>query len=279
MVKLPLSKRILVHAGILVGCIVMIYPLLWMFVSSFKPEIEIFRDPSLIPRMVTLQNYFVGWNAFQVPFGRFFLNSIIIVAFACTGTVITCSMAAYAFARLRFVLRKPLFAIMLATLMLPFHVTVIPQYIIFNELGWINTFLPLIVPAALGLHAFFIFLIVQFIRAIPRELDQQAEIDGCGPIRTYMYLIMPLSVPALMTAVILQFIWRWNDFFQQLLYLADMRLYTVTLALRQFVDAMGRSHWGPLFAMSVLSLLPMFIVFIFFQKYLIEGIVTGGVKG
>jgi multiple sugar transport system permease protein len=192
--------------------------------------------------------------------------------------LISCSMAAYAFSRLNFALKKVFFAIMLTTLMLPFHVTVIPQYIMFNKLGWINSYLPLIVPKFFG-EGFFIFLIVQFIRSLPKELDQAAAIDGCGPIRLYWYLILPLTVPALITTTIFTFIWTWNDFFSQLLYISDIRLFTIALALRLFTDSMGESSWGALFAMSILSLIPVFLMFVFFQKYLIEGIAAGGVKG
>lgn len=188
-------------------------------------------------------------------------------------------MAAYAFARINFKFKKILFAIMLTTLMLPFHVTVIPQYIVFDSLGWINTYWPLILPKFLAVEGFFIFLLTQFIRGIPRDLDQAAKIDGCGPIQIYWRIIMPLSIPALMTTMIFTFIWTWNDFFSQLLYISELDLYTVSLGLRMFNDSMGQSSWGPLFSMSILSLIPVFIIFIFFQRYLIEGITTGSVKG
>lgn len=188
-------------------------------------------------------------------------------------------MAAYAFARLDFKFKKVLFGVMLVTMMLPFHVTVIPQYIMFNKLEWINTYIPLILPKFLAVDGFFIFLMVQFIRSIPKELDEAAKMDGCGPIRMFYTLIMPLALPAVITTVIFTFIWTWNDFFSQLLYLSDIKLYTVALGLRMFLDAMGQNSWGALFAMSTLSLIPLFIIFIFFQKYLIEGITAGGVKG
>ena len=188
-------------------------------------------------------------------------------------------MAAYAFARLDFTLKKVFFAIMLITLMLPFHVTVIPQYIMFNKLEWVNTYLPLTVPKFLATDGFFVFLMVQFMRTIPKELEEAAKMDGCGPIKMYWYLILPLSLPALITTMIFTFIWTWNDFFTQLLYLSDFQMQTVAVGLRMFVDSMGESSWGALFAMSTLSLIPLFAVFIFFQRYLIEGITAGGVKG
>jgi len=273
-------SRVFLHAFIISGCLIMLYPLLWIFASSFKENTEIFTNTSLIPSRITFDNYREGWAGLSgYTFGRFFLNTFFLVAMCMIGSIISCSMAAYAFARLEFFLRKAFFAVMLTTLMLPFHVTVIPQYIMFNKFGWINTYLPLILPKFLGVEAFFIFLIVQFIRSLPRELDQAAEIDGCGPIRMYWYLIIPLTVPALVTTAVFTFIWTYNDFFSQLLYISEIRLYPISLALRMFTDSMGRNSWGSLFAMSILSLVPVFVMFVFFQRYLIEGITTGGLKG
>ena len=279
MAKSKLST-VFLHAFIISGCLIMLYPLLWIFVSSFKENTEIFTNTSLIPSKITFENYREGWAGLSgYTFGRFFLNTFFIVAMCIIGSIISCSMAAYAFARLDFFLKKAFFAIMLTTLMLPFHVTVIPQYIMFNKFGWINTYLPLILPKFLGVEAFFIFLIVQFIRSLPRELDQAAEIDGCGPIRMYWYLIIPLTVPALVTTAVFTFIWTYNDFFSQLLYISEIRMYPIAMALRMFTDSMGRNSWGSLFAMSILSLVPVFVMFVFFQRYLIEGITTGGLKG
>jgi multiple sugar transport system permease protein len=273
-------QRLLLHLLIVAGCLIMVYPLLWMLASSFKPNTQIFANTSLIPQAFTLENYRIGWRGLSGnTFGRFFLNTFLLVALNIAGTLISCSMAAYAFGRLQFALKKMWFAVMLLTMMLPFHVVVIPQYIMFNWLGWINTYLPLTVPKFFGVEAFFIFLIVQFIRSLPQELDQAAKIDGCGPAKMYVHLILPLTLPALATAAIFTFIWTWNDFFSQLLYLSDIKRYTVALALRMFTDSSGDSAWGALFAMSILSLVPVFAMFIFFQKYLIEGIAAGGVKG
>jgi multiple sugar transport system permease protein len=154
----------------------------------------------------------------------------------------------------------------------------IPQYILFLELDWVNTILPLVIPKFLAADAFFIFLLVQFFRGIPRELDEAAMMDGCGPWRIYWMVILPLSVPALATAAVFTFIWTWDDFFAPLIYLNDISNYTVQLGLRGFVDSTGKSDWGALFAMSVLALLPIFIFFLLFQKLLIQGIATTGMK-
>jgi len=274
------ASRYFLHAFIIAGCVIMLYPLLWMFVSSFKENTEIFTNTSLIPHKITFENYRQGWAGLSgVTFGTFFLNTFFLVALCIIGNLISCSMAAYAFGRLKFFLRQAFFAIMLSTLMLPFHVTVIPQYIMFNKFGWVNTYLPLVLPKFLGVEAFFVFLIVQFIRSLPRELDQAAEIDGCGPIKMYLHIILPLTLPALMTTSIFTFIWTWNDFFSQLLYISNIQRFPIALALRMFTDSMGDNSWGALFAMSILSLVPVFAMFIFFQRYLIEGISTGGLKG
>jgi multiple sugar transport system permease protein len=272
-------KQVHLHALIVLFGLIMIYPLLWMLVSSFKPELTIFNG-NFWPETFTLQNYVTGWaGVSKITFATFYKNTLFIVAVTIIGNLLTCSMAAYAFARIDFSFKKTLFGIMMITMMLPSHVVLIPQYIIFNKLGWVNTYLPLLVPKFLASEGFFIFLMIQFIRGIPRELDQAARVDGCGPFQTYWRIILPLAVPALVTTVIFSFIWTWNDFFSQLLYLNNIRIYTISLGLRLFLDSQGESAFGALFAMSALSLVPVFIIFIFFQKYLIDGITAGGVKG
>ncbi|MEK8225876.1 carbohydrate ABC transporter permease [Oerskovia sp. M15] len=269
---------VLKHTGLILFGLVMLYPLLWMVASSFKPSDMIFRDPSLIPSEIDLSNYTEGWNALLHPFSHYLMNSAIIVLGSLLGNLLSCSMAAYAFARLQFKGRKLWFAIMLMSIMLPIHVIIVPQYILFSELAWINTFLPLIVPKLLATDAFFIFLMVQFFRGIPTELDEAARLDGCGHIRIFFRIMLPLSVPALATTAIFTFIWTWNDFFSQLIFLTRPDMYTVPVALRTFVDSTGESSWGSLFAMSIVSLIPVFLVFLFGQKYLVKGIATTGIK-
>ena len=271
-------RRLIKHAVLIACGLVMMYPLLWMVVSSLRPTEEIFRTPGLLLDTFEIQNYIDGWNALSESFGHYMVNSAIIVLGSIVGNLISCSMAAYAFARLRFRGRVFMFAAMLATIMLPVHVVIVPQYIIFSELGWVNTFLPLIVPKFLATEAFFIFLMVQFIRGIPRELDEAARIDGCGHFGIYFRIILPLMMPALATTTIFTFIWTWNDFFGQLIYLTNPSMYTVPVALRSFVDASSDSSWGPLFAMSIVSLLPVFLIFLFGQRFLVKGIATTGGK-
>jgi len=268
----------LIHAGLIGFGLVMLYPLLWMLSSSLKPTDLIFREPGLLPSTLRPANYVDGWTALFHPFHRYIFNSMVIVAGSVVGNLVACSMAAYAFARLQFRGRKLLFAVMLATIMLPIHVVIVPQYILFNYLGWINTFYPLIVPKLLATDAFFIFLMVQFIRVLPRELDEAARIDGCSHWGIFWRVIMPLSMPALATTAIFTFIWTWNDFYSQLIFLTDPDLATVPLALRLFVDSQGETSWGPLFAMSVVALGPIFGFFLAGQRYLVRGIATTGIK-
>lgn len=271
--------RLLLHAGLACFTLAMLYPLLWMVASSFKPEQVIFTDFSLWPRDGSWRAYVEGWNGLRVGFGRFFINSATVASLAVVGNVVACSLAAYAFARLEFRLKRFWFALMLGTLMLPYHVTLIPQYVLFLKLGWVDSFLPLVVPKFLAVDAFFVFLMVQFFRGLPRELDEAAMMDGCGPWGVYWRILLPLSKPVLATAAIFSFIWTWDDFFGPLIYLNDIELHTAPLALRSFVDSSGRTEWGPLFAMSTLSLVPVFLVFLFFQKLIIRGIAMSGLKG
>jgi multiple sugar transport system permease protein len=266
------------HILLIATGFLMIYPLLWMLVSSFRPTDEIFRDTSLIPKGITLANYTYGWSALNQPFGHYLINSGIVVLGCIIGNVLSCSLAAYAFARLKFTGRTILFAVMLLTIMIPYHVVLVPQYILFQQFGWVNTFLPLIVPKLLGTDAFFVFLMVQFIRGLPKELDEAARIDGCGHFNTFLRIILPLMVPAVATTAIFTFIWMWNDFLSSLIYLIDPSMYTVPLALRAFLDSTGSSNWGAMFAMSIVSLIPVFLAFLFGQRFLIRGIATTGIK-
>lgn len=272
------SNSLLRHALLCAASFVMLYPLLWMLASSLKPESEIFHSMSLWPSQIDLDSYVRGWFGLRYSFGTFFMNSAVIAVLAVIGNVLSCSLAAFAFARLSFPGKNIFFALMLGTLMLPYHVTLIPQYVLFLNFGWVDSILPLVVPKFLAADAFFIFLLVQFFRGIPRELDEAAMMDGCSAWRIYYKIMLPLSLPALATAAIFTFIWTWDDFFGPLIYLNDMSNYTAQLGLRSFVDSTGQSDWGALFAMSSVTLLPVFVIFIFFQRLLIEGVATTGMK-
>ena len=273
-VIIPVIKQTLVLAL----AVFMLYPVLWMIASSLRPGDKIFTDMGLVVTKPVWENYIAGWNALSYPFGRYLLNSLFIVVCAIIGNTLTCSMAAYAFARLNFRFRGPLFAFMLLMLMIPIHVIVIPQYIMWNSLHLVNTFVPLILPKFLATDGFFTFLFYQFLRGIPRELDEAAKLDGAGHFRIFFNVLLPLMKPAVGTCAVFTFIWTWNDFFSQLLYLTKPDMYTVPIALRTFIDSQSQSSYGPMFAMSVLSLIPLFLVFTFGQKYLVQGIATTGGK-
>jgi multiple sugar transport system permease protein len=271
----------LTHVFIIVLGLAMIYPIIWMIVSSFKPNNMIFSDPGLIPKAVTFENYISGWKGYAgTTFGRFFANSILMCVAAIIGNLITCSMAAYAFARLKFTGKNFWFSIMMVTLMLPAHVTTVPRYIMFNSFGWVGSYLPIIVPKFLATDAFFIFLLVQFMRSLPRELEEAAIIDGCSKVGVFLRIIIPLATPALVTTALFTFLWTWDDFFNHLLYLTSPEVFTVSRALRTFVgDAGSVSNWGGALAMSTLSIIPLFILFFTLQKYFVQGISTTGIKG
>ncbi|MGW7160100.1 carbohydrate ABC transporter permease [Paenibacillus taichungensis] len=279
---MPLKRRLVQagrHAAIILFGLLMLYPVLWLILSSFKPNHLIFTNSSLIPTSFTLDHFVNGWKGLQgVSFGRFFGNSALISVMSVLGNVISCSFAAYAFSRLKFKFKGLWFSIMLVTIMLPYHVTLVPQYILYNELHWINTYFPLILPKWLAQDSFFILLMVQFIRGIPRELDESATIDGCGQSQIFFRIVVPLLVPALITTAIFTFIWSWDDFFSQMIYLSKIDLFTVQLGIRSLFDPSGQSDWGALLAMSTLSLLPVTIIFLVFQRYFLEGIATTGLK-
>jgi multiple sugar transport system permease protein len=271
----------LTHLFIIALGVLMIYPVAWMIISSFKPNNLIFSDPGLIPKALTIENYITGWKGYAgTSFGRFFVNSLLMCAGAVLGNLIACTMAAYAFARLEFAGRKFWFAIMMVTLMLPGHVTIVPRYILFNTFGWVGSFLPIIVPKFLATDAFFVFLMVQFMRSLPKELEEAAIIDGCSKWGVLLRIIVPLAKPALVTTALFTFLWTWDDFFNHLLYLTNPQIFSVSRALRTFVgDAGAVNNWGGALAMSTLSILPPFILFFALQKYFVRGITTTGLKG
>ncbi|MFV0401581.1 MAG: carbohydrate ABC transporter permease [Oscillospiraceae bacterium] len=272
--------RVIYHIVVICIAFVMIYPLLWMVASSFKPANEIFNNAqSLIPQEFVTYNYSNGWKGFAgYSFSTFFTNSFVISGIATFGALISSPFIAFGFSRLRFKGRKIWFSMMLLSMMLPFQIIMIPQYIIFHNLGWVGTILPLILPNFFG-GAFFIFLIIQFIDGIPRELDEAAKIDGCSWYGIYARIMLPLITPSIVTCGIFAFMWKWDDFLASLLYLNKPAQYTVSIALKMFSDPSSGSDWGSMFAMATLSILPIMLIFIFCQKYLVEGISTEGLKG
>lgn len=268
------------HIVTFVMAIIMIYPLLWMVMSSFKDSSEIFRSAQqLIPRVFRADNYQVGWEGFAgYSFGLFFKNSAVIAGLSTIGAVISSAVIGYGFARCHFKFKSFWFGCMLLAMMLPFQVIMIPQYILFNKMNWVGTYLPIIVPQFFG-QGFFIFLNMQFIKGIPRDLDEAANMDGCSIYTIFFKIIIPLIKPALVTSAIFSFMWRWDDFLSPLIYLSDPVTYPVSYALKMFADPTAGSDWGAMFAMATLSLVPIFVIFLTMQKYLVEGIASTGIKG
>lgn len=274
-----LRSSALYHLGVGILAFIMLYPILWLFASSLKGPAEIWTNvSSLIPRELFFQNYANGWKGFGgITFATFYRNSFIYAGLGTLFAVAASAFVAYGFARVNFFGKRFWFAVMLSTLMLPVQVQIIPQYIVFQKLGWLNTFYPLLIPM-LGGRAFFIFMIVQFIRGIPLDLDEAAKIDGCSKAGIFFRIILPQLKPALITAAIFSFYWTWEDFLTPLIYLNNPKLYTVSLALRTYADPAAATDWGAIFAMASLSLVPVFVIFIFFQRYLVQGISTTGLK-
>ena len=281
MKRKKLAWKIVYHILVTAFGLVMIYPLVWMIMSSFKETNTIFTTASsLIPETFTLDNYINGWKGFaKITFGTFFKNSAFIAVIATIGTVISSSLVAFGLSRCRFRGRRLLFGAVLLTMMVPAQVLMVPQYLWYQKLGWVGTYMPLIVPYCFAIQGFFVYLMYNFIEAIPKELDEAAKIDGCSYFGIYARIATPLMVPSLVTAGIFSFIWRWDDFMSALLYINDAEKYPVCLALKLFTDPGSTSDYGAMFAMSALSILPVLLIFVFFQKYLVEGISTSGLKG
>ncbi|MCJ1700213.1 carbohydrate ABC transporter permease [Rathayibacter festucae] len=278
--KRPKTATLVWIAAMIVLTAIVLYPLVWMGAAAFKPNSEFGGQTSLLPQNPTLDNFVkVLAGVGGVPLWRFFLNSTILAVGSVIGVVISSSMAAYAFARLDFRGRPLYFALMIGTLLLPMHVLLIPQYTIFRTLGMMDTYWPLLIGKFLATEAFFVFLMVQFIRNLPRELDEAARIDGAGHLRIFGSITIPLIRPALITSSIFAFIWSWNDFLGPLLYLNTPDQQPLPLALRVYNDQTSASDYGATIAVSVLALLPVLIFFIVFQRFLVDGVATQGLKG
>ncbi|MBD2844841.1 carbohydrate ABC transporter permease [Paenibacillus sp. IB182496] len=257
-----------------------LYPLLWLVSASFKPNNEIFSSIGLIPSEIVWGAYERGWEGVgRTSFGRFFTNTFVLVVPVVLMTMFSSLIVAYGFARFNFPFKKLFFALMISTLMLPDAVVMIPRYILFRNFGWLNSYLPFYAPALLAVNAFFVFLIVQFLRGIPRDLDEAAVIDGCNSFGILTRVLLPLATPALISVCIFQFIWTWNEFFTALIYINSVSKYTVALGLRMVLDNEGAVNWNQVMAMSVVTIVPCIAVFFMAQKYFVEGISTTGLKG
>ncbi|CAM4437208.1 multiple sugar transport system permease protein [Paenibacillus endophyticus] len=270
--------RLSSHLYLTVFSFLMLYPIIWWVGASLKKTEEL-SLPTLWPSKPMWSNYWNGWHfSSEYTFAHFFGNTLLMELGNVLGGVATAAIVAYGFGRLNFKFRGVWFSILLLTMMLPNQVTVVPQYILFNKLGFVDSYVPLVLPHFFGGGAFFIFLLVQFIRGIPRDLDEAATIDGASVYGIFLRVILPLLKPALVTVAIFTFIWSWDDFFAQVLYLSSVDKFTVGLALRMFIDQFD-IQWGQLLAMSLLSILPSVVIFFLAQKHFVEGIATTGLKG
>lgn len=268
------------HLGALALLAVVLYPVVWVVAASFKPSNDILGSLQLLPTEPTVRNFQrASEGVAGISTLRFFWNSTLLGVLAVVGTVASSALAGYAFARLRFRGRTAMFALMISTLLLPFHVLIIPQYAVFQKLGLVDTYLPLLAGKFLAAEAFFVFLMVQFMRGIPPELDESARIDGAGHWSTFWHVIVPLSRPAMITTAIFTFIWTWNDFLGPLIYISTPEKYPLPLALQLYIDQTTISDYGALMAMSLLALVPVVLFFLFFQRFLVEGVSTSGLKG
>ena len=270
-------KLTIVYLALIVGMVIVILPFLWMVSTSLKTPAAVFKIPTVwIPNPIVWENY---PNSMTVlPFVRYIMNTAQITLLAVIGATFSGSLAAFAFARLRWRGRNFMFVLVLATLMLPFQVIMIPQFILFRSLQWLDTYLPLVVPAFFGGSAFNIFLLRQYFMTISRELDDAAIIDGCTRFGVYWRIILPLSKAALMTVVIFIVQNRWQSFLVPLIYLFDQKKYTLALGLRLFQDQYT-TDWELMMAAATVSVLPVLLVFYFGQRYFIQGVVFTGVKG
>ncbi|MGL1891263.1 MAG: carbohydrate ABC transporter permease [Spirochaetaceae bacterium] len=268
------------HIFAMVLAIVMFYPVVWLIFATLKNQSEIFRSGiDLIPDKITLKNYITAFTGIgEYNFLHFMKNSLIISVYSVIGTVLSSAVIAFGFARIEFKGRKFFFMCMMATLMLPYQIIMVPQYVIFNKLNWVNTFLPIIVPTFLG-EAFFIFLAIQFIRSIPKELDEAAFIDGASVYKTFSLIIFPLLKTPLITIAIFKFYWSWEQFLQPMIYLNKIQLYPIPVALGMWSDPGSGTNYGALLAMGFLSLVPVVLVFILLQRYIVEGVNSQGLKG
>lgn len=270
------AEKALTYFLLIALSILFLFPFLWLIGTSVKPENEAMAfPPTLLPKEWDLANYKEVFTL--VDFGQYYMNSIIVTVCVVIGTVVSSTIVAYGFARIKGRGRNFWFVLLLGTMMLPPQVTMIPVYMIFSKLGWVNTFLPLIVPSFFG-SAYFIFLLRQFFKTIPKELEESAYLDGCGPFGIFWRIIVPLSIPSIITVALLSFMWTWNDFLNPLIYLNDDSKYTLALGILQFKGAL-LIQWGPMMAASVFIILPLIIIFFVGQKYFVQGIATTGGKG
>lgn len=277
------KKRVSEIAMYIVLCaigIVMLFPLIWMFFASFKTNAEIYSGTKFLPESYNLDAYINGWKAIGGnTYTKFFWNSFLLVMPTTVLTVLSSMFVAYGFARFEFRGKKIMFALLLSTLMMPNAILLIPRYAIFRSLNVLDSYGPFYLMAAFACYPFFTYMLVQFLRGVPRDLDESAYMDGCGTLRTFVSILLPILKPALFSAGLFQFLWTYNDYFNSLIYINTVKKFTVSLALRLSLDAESVIVWKNVMAMSCLAVLPVVVLFFLCQKYFVEGIATTGLKG
>lgn len=263
---------------VLVG-IILLYPIVWMFMAAFKSNEEIFGTVALLPSKWHFENITNGWKGSAgYTYTKFFINTALLVFPTTILTLISSALVAYGFARFEFPFKKLFFTILLAMMMLPNTVVIIPRYMLYNNFHWIDSYMPFYAPALLCCNSFFPYMLIQFLRGIPTDLDESAYIDGCGTFKALIEILLPLMKPALFSAGLFQFLWTYNDYFNSLIFINSVRKYPISLAVRMSLDSESVVQWGKVMAMACVAVLPLMVLFFAAQKYFVEGIATSGMK-
>lgn len=276
-----LINSIIRYTILILGALIMIYPIIWLIGASFKTNSEIFSSIGFIPSSIDFSAYVKGWQtSTEYTFTTYFANTFMIIIPKVIFTVIASTLTAYGFTRFDFPFKKMLMAILVGTLFLPSVVTRVPLYLLWKELGFLDTYIPLTVPALFGGEAFFIFMMVQFMRGIPRELDEAAKVDGCNSLQILYKVLVPVMIPCIVSVALFQFMWTMNDFLGPLIYISSVSKYPVAIAIKLAMDTSGGTfEWNQTIAMSLMGLVPSLVLFFLAQKTFIEGVTAGSVKG
>ena len=277
--NLKQQASVLDYVIIVIIGIILLYPLVWMFFATFKDNSEIFGSVSLLPKVWHFENYTNGWKGSAgFTYTKFFINTFVLVIPTTLLTLFSSTLVAYGFARFNLPHKKLLFTLLLAMMMLPNTVVIIPRYLLYNKFGWVDSYMPFYAPAILCCNSFFPYMIIQFLRGIPRDLDESAYIDGCSSWTTLWKIILPLMKPALFSAGLFQFLWTYNDYFNSLIFINFVKKYPISLAVRLSLDSESVVQWGKVMAMAFVAVVPLMILFFAAQKYFVEGIATSGMK-
>lgn len=276
-----LINSIIRYTILILGALIMIYPIIWLIGASFKTNSEIFSSIGFIPSSIDFSAYVKGWQtSTEYTFTTYFANTFMIIIPKVIFTVIASTLTAYGFTRFDFPFKKMLMAILVGTLFLPSVVTRVPLYLLWKELGFLDTYIPLTVPALFGGEAFFVFMMVQFMRGIPRELDEAAKVDGCNSLQILYKVLVPVMIPCIVSVALFQFMWTMNDFLGPLIYISSVSKYPVAIAIKLAMDTSGGTfEWNQTIAMSLMGLVPSLVLFFLAQKTFIEGVTAGSVKG